>query len=88
MLVHAQSRSKLLVHSQTGFNDEQLRLLSENMSVVPFSEGETVMQQGEPATWVGILLEGCLSATDANGRVLGHVATGDVCGETAAVAVA
>ena len=30
--------------------------------MMPFSDGEVIMQQGEPASWVGILLEGELAA--------------------------
>ena len=78
LLERAQARSEFF----RGFDDDELRVLADNMAVMPFREGEVIMQKGEPASWVGILLDGKLAAREGR-RVLGEQSPGDICGEIA-----
>ena len=64
------------------FDSEDLARLSEHLSILEFQEGETVMQKGELATWVGIVLSGKLGAV-IDGRTVGHRGVGSVVGEVA-----
>ena len=59
------------------FDSEDLARLSEHLSILEFQEGETVMQKGELATWVGIVLSGKLGAV-IDGRTVGHMGVGSV----------
>jgi CRP-like cAMP-binding protein len=43
-----------------GFKEDELPVLAENMSIMQFDEGETVLEQGEPGSWFGVLLSGTL----------------------------
>ena len=78
LLDRAQSRSQIF----RDFTEVELRELSENISTLSFGPGETIMQKGENATWVGILVDGDLDAV-INGKVVGSLRAGDVCGEIA-----
>eukprot|EP00965_Chrysotila_dentata_P013131 433246-Pleurochrysis_carterae.AAC.2 len=79
LLERAQSRSAVV----NGFDETELRALARSMSVLPFAKDEMIMQKGEHASWVGIVLDGQLEARDDDGRVLGHAEVGDICGEMA-----
>ena len=45
LLERAQARSEFF----RGFDDDELRVLADNMAVMPFREGEVIMQKGEPS---------------------------------------
>ena len=72
------------VHSQAlgSFSVEDMSNLSQHLHFFDFDEGELVMQNGEVATWVGIVLSGELAAT-AGGQVVGRMTAGKVVGELA-----
>ena len=53
-----------------GFEDEELRILAANMAIFHFDAGETIMQKGESASWVGVVLDGELEARDESGMRL------------------
>ena len=65
------------------FTLEDLTNLSHHLHFFDYEEGEVVMQQGEDATWVGIVLRGELEAAGADGRVVGSMGAGKVVGEIA-----
>ena len=50
-----------------GFDDDDVQTLARTMDVVTFKEGEQILQRGEPASWVGIVLEGDLDVPVARG---------------------
>ena len=78
LLDRAQSRSQIF----RNFTEAELRLLAENIATLTFGPAETIMQKGEAATWVGILVDGELDAMVGE-KVLGSLKAGDVCGEIA-----
>ena len=86
--VDADTAFELLQRAQShslyfrGFEDEELRVLAERMNVMTFDKDDEIMQKGEPASWVGVVLDGKLEARDGR-RVLGTSAIGDICGEIA-----
>ena len=45
-----------------GFDDDEVALLAQRMSVVEFSDGEQILCKGEDASWFGVLLRGELEA--------------------------
>ena len=64
-----------------GFEDEELRTLAANMAIFHFDAGETIMQKGESASWVGVVLDGELEARDESGVRLGAANVGALAGE-------
>ena len=65
-----------------GFDAASLRLLAENISVFRFDESELIMQEGETASWMGIVLSGKLVAVK-DGKTLTHMVQGTHVGEVA-----
>lgn len=61
---------------------EDLAFMAQNLSVSEFDVDDVIMQQGEMATWVGIVLSGSLVAY-VNGEQVGQMRTGCVVGEIA-----
>ena len=43
-----------------GFNSSDLQLLASHLSVIRYTEGQTILQQGEAGSWFGVLLSGSL----------------------------
>ena len=64
-----------------GFEDEELRILAANMAIFHFDVGETIMQKGESASWVGVVLDGELEARGEGGVRLGAANVGSLAGE-------
>ncbi len=58
LLLSAQSQSRFLF----AFNHADIAALAQHLSILSFDAGELIMQRGQLATWVGILLSGELSA--------------------------
>ena len=52
LLLEAQAQSKTL----SVFTSTDILNLAENLSILEYEAGEVVMQQGEHASWVGIVL--------------------------------
>ena len=63
-----------------GFDDDDVQTLARTMDVVTFKEGEQILQRGEPASWVGIVLEGDLDVPVAP-QLTFHLHRGDFLGE-------
>ena len=57
------------------FSSNTIEKLYEICDIIPFRENDTIVQQGEEASWVGFLIEGDLSII-VSGREVAR------CGET------
>ena len=64
-----------------GFDEDQLEVLSENMSFMEFQTGQPVMQKGEQGTWFGVLLSGSLAVELVDGELV--IRPGALIGEMA-----
>ena len=62
-----------------GFKDN-IDLLAESLTVDRFEGGETILQEGEEGTWMGILLTGELEVV-VNGGVVHQMLPGEIVGE-------
>ena len=62
-----------------GFKDN-IDLLAESLTVDRFEGGETILQEGEEGTWMGILLTGELEVV-VNGGVVHRMFPGEIVGE-------
>ena len=76
LLLSAQSQSRFLF----AFNHADIAALAQHLSILSFDAGELIMQRGQLATWVGILLSGELSAIIGN-SVVGTTRPGALVGE-------
>lgn len=78
LLEHAQAKSRFL----KAFNQHDIHMLAQHLSILEFEEGEIIMQKGQQATWMGILLSGELEASIGD-TVVGHTPPGAIVGEVA-----
>lgn len=62
-----------------GFKDN-IDMLAEALTVDRFDNGETILQEGEEGTWMGILLTGELEVV-VNGGVVHRMFPGEIVGE-------
>ena len=59
---------------------DDISFMAQHLSVSEFDVDDVIMQQGEVATWVGIVLSGSLVAY-VNGQQVGQMRTGTVVAE-------
>ena len=78
LLSHAQSVSSAF----NGLNDDALHVLTQRLSVVRYAANETIMVEGEPGTWFGIVLSGALRAKITDGQYV-PIKEGAIIGELA-----
>ena len=62
------------------FSSNTIEKLYEICDIIPFRENDTIVQQGEEASWVGFLIEGDLSII-VSGREVARQAEGEIIGE-------
>ena len=60
----------------------QVALLADNMSIVNFEAGQDVMLEGEPGSWVGVILSGTMVVLIKDTPIM-TLATGAIVGEVA-----
>lgn len=77
LLLEAQAQSRAL----SVFTSTDILNLAENLSILEYEAGEVVMQQGEHASWVGIVLSGVIVACSSEGVVYAHMKMGTIVGE-------
>ena len=65
------------------FDFQQLLDLVHELTILYFKEGETVLCQGEPATFFGVVLKGALMPMVGDQPIGAARAVGEVVGETA-----
>ena len=65
------------------FDFQQLLDLSDELTILHFRAGETVLFQGQPATFFGVLLQGSLLPVVGDAPVGEQRAVGDIIGEMA-----
>ena len=75
LLVEAQANSQYF----RGFLQD-IDVLTKALSIVHFDPAETILQEGEPGTWVGLLLSGSLEVI-VGGKCLRVMQPGDFVGE-------
>ncbi len=78
LLLNARSHSVYLA----GMDQRDLTRLAAHLSILSFSVGQRVLQKGQDASWVGIVLSGTLSAL-VEQQVVGTMAAGAFVGEIA-----
>ena len=78
MLAACQEHSKYF----SDFDFQQLIDLARELTILYFNEGETVLCQGEPATFFGVVLKGAVIPVVGDQRIGNPRGTGEVIGET------
>lgn len=78
LLSHAVASSRFLAP----LTPEDIGFMVRHLSIVTFDVNEVVMQRGELATWVGIVLSGSLVA-HVDGKQVGQMRVGTIVGEVA-----
>jgi hypothetical protein len=63
-------------------NAEDIGFMARNLSIVAFQPDDVIMQHGEMATWVGIVLQGALIAY-VDGEQVGQMLPGTIVGQVA-----
>ena len=66
----------------SGYTKEEVGLIADNMSIVNFESAQDVMREGEPGSWVGVILSGTMVVVIKETDV-GTFSTGDIVGEVA-----
>ena len=47
---------------ENDFRPDEQEVLARTFDLIPFEPGDTIIQQGESASWAGLLLEGTMDA--------------------------
>ena len=66
----------------SGYTKDEVGLIADNMSIVNFESAQDVMREGEPGSWVGVILSGTMVVVIKETDV-GTVSTGAIVGEVA-----
>ena len=76
LLEYARRKSRFL----SAITSEDIGELASHISVLEFEEGQQIIQEGEQASWIGIVCAGTLEAV-VNGTVVGSMQPGHIVGE-------
>lgn len=76
MLTYVQAIST----SFRGFDDDEIGILSENLSIMKFDTDEALVERGEEGTWFGVLLSGSLMIVLPDGGKI-ELPAGNIIGE-------
>ena len=66
---------------ENDFRPDEQEVLARVFDLIPFEEGDTIIQQGETASWAGLLLEGTFDAYVEGVGKVGSVPPGGFVGE-------
>ena len=78
LLTTAMATSEIL----SGYTKDEVALIADNMSIVNFESAQDVMLEGEPGSWVGVILSGTMVVVIKNTEIM-SLSTGAIVGEVA-----